>query len=368
MKKVFGTFAAVLIGCIALILSLVLVTALVSTVNPFDSQDDEEDQNQEPITCSPGSGAENIPEEYRDLVFEAAKISGLDPAIHAAQIDQESSWNPEAQSPAGAKGIAQFLDATWKEQGQGGDVWDPKDAIPAQGRYMKWIEKYLTDNGFSGAENMLELTLAGYNAGIGTVVASGGIPNNAETQEYVKKIPALAQSKYKDACVPIDTEDNDVEFVNSGKWSSPLPGAGITSGYGRRTCPTGNCTEDAMNHQGIDLAIGGNANVLAPADMEVTFAGGNDYWAQWYGTWIIGKQIGGEEFVFEFHHCKPGSLKVKTGKKVAAGTALCTEGRSGNATGVHLHFQIGKPGIDPTQPTRRKTLDPKPILVNKKVL
>ncbi|MGP5001855.1 transglycosylase SLT domain-containing protein [Glutamicibacter ardleyensis] len=366
MKKVFGTFAAVLIACIAIILGLALVTALVSTAGPSaDKKDDEQEEN---ISCSPGSGADNIPEEYREFIFAAAENSGFDASILAAQIDQESSWNPEAVSPSDAKGIAQFLDSTWKEHGNGGDVFDPEDAILAQGAYMKWIKEYLSDNGFSDADNMLELTLAGYNAGIGNVVKSGGIPRNAETEAYVKEIPALAQSKYKDACLPLDSENNDIEFVNSGKWSSPLPGARFSSGYGMRPCPTGNCTPDAMNHQGIDLSTGGGSNVLAPADMEVTFAGNKDYWAQWYGTWILGEQIGGEKFVFEFHHCVHGSLKVSKGQKVTAGTPLCTEGNTGNSKGAHLHFQVGKPGTDPTQPTRRKTLDPKPILIAKKVL
>ncbi|WP_431711469.1 transglycosylase SLT domain-containing protein [Glutamicibacter uratoxydans] len=365
MRRLFSTLATLLAACIAVILGLAVVAALLFTTRPGDKADTDEGQP-DLISCSPGAGAGNIPEEYRELVFAAARTAEVDPSIIAAQIDSESSWNPTAVSPKGAKGIAQFLDDTWAEQGEGGDVMNPNDAIPALGRYMKWIKTYLSNNGFREADNMLELTLAGYNAGIGNVTHAGGIPNNAETRNYIKKIPALAQTKYKDACLPLNQDD--IEFVRSRKWSSPLPGGRLTSGYGPRPCPTRNCNYDTLNHQGIDLSTGGGAKVLAPADMEVTYTSNNDYWARWYGTWILGQQMGGEQFVFEFHHCEHGSLKVTVGQKVSAGTPLCIEGNTGNSSGAHLHFQIGKPGTDPTQPTRRNTLDPRPILIAKKVL
>lgn len=39
-------------------------------------------------------------------------------------------------SSAGAQGPMQFIPTTWGRYGEGGDVWDPEDAIPAAGRLL----------------------------------------------------------------------------------------------------------------------------------------------------------------------------------------------------------------------------------------
>jgi murein DD-endopeptidase MepM/ murein hydrolase activator NlpD len=41
-----------------------------------------------------------------------------------------------------------------------------------------------------------------------------------------------------------------------------------------------------------------------------------------------------------YAHLKPGSVRVKVGDRVAAGTPLGKLGSSGNSTEPHLHFQV----------------------------
>ena len=66
----------------------------------------------------------------------------LTPSLLAAQVEVESNWNPRAESPAGAQGLAQFMPATWATWGRDGDrdgaadVMNPLDAIAAQGALM----------------------------------------------------------------------------------------------------------------------------------------------------------------------------------------------------------------------------------------
>lgn len=134
------------------------------------------------------------------LEYAAANCDGIDAPTLAAQIESESNWNPDAQSPAGAQGIAQFMPATWAAYGQdangdgAADVWDPADAIPTQGYYMCLTQNQIIDyeeEGILDPAHRLEHTLAGYNAGVGAVVKAGGVPVNGETEHYVPKIMSL---------------------------------------------------------------------------------------------------------------------------------------------------------------------------------
>ena len=126
------------------------------------------------------------------------------PSIIAAQIDQESNWNPNAGSSAGAQGIAQFMPSTWASAGKDGDgdgkadIWNPHDAIWSQGNYMCGLASQVETAKKSGklTGDTLQLTLAAYNAGLGSVLKYGGIPPFTETTNYVKRIVDLARTKY----------------------------------------------------------------------------------------------------------------------------------------------------------------------------
>lgn len=80
-----------------------------------------------------------MPDNQFDSFFqESAREVQLDWLWLKAQAKVESNLNPNAVSVAGAKGISQFTDATWNTTGIGsGDKFNPRDAIMAQGRYMK---------------------------------------------------------------------------------------------------------------------------------------------------------------------------------------------------------------------------------------
>ena len=137
-----------------------------------------------------------VPEQYEDLVTWAVATycPQMSPGLLAAQLEAESNWNPNAQSPVGAKGIAQFMPATWKAYGMDGNgdkrknILDPADAIPAAARYDCVLRDAVRK--ISGDPDAL--MLAAYNAGPGAVSSHGGIPPYEETQNYVAKILARA--------------------------------------------------------------------------------------------------------------------------------------------------------------------------------
>lgn len=108
-----------------------------------------------------------IPAQYQSYVDKAAKDTGLPRDIIAAQIQTESSWNPDAVSPAGAEGIAQFEPGTYASYGpKGGSPYNVADAFAAYTAYMKAL---LKQEGGS-----IRNALAAYNAGPGNLSAGYG--------------------------------------------------------------------------------------------------------------------------------------------------------------------------------------------------
>ena len=115
-------------------------------------------------------------------VTEYAKEYEVDPRLVYAVISVESSWNPKAKSPAGAKGLMQLMPATVRGLGVT-DPYCPEQNIKAGIRYLSQLKKR-----YNGDR---QLTLAAYNAGMGNVDKYGGVPPFKETRDYVKKVLAL---------------------------------------------------------------------------------------------------------------------------------------------------------------------------------
>jgi len=113
--------------------------ALVRQLNPQGIETPATKQTVLPVTT------QVVP--YQDLYVQAAQEHGLDWALLAAQGAVESAFNPNAVSTAGAQGIAQFMPMTWASWGQGGDPFNPNDAIPAQARYVKYLWDYMSKKG-----------------------------------------------------------------------------------------------------------------------------------------------------------------------------------------------------------------------------
>jgi cell wall-associated NlpC family hydrolase len=189
-----------------------------------------------------------IPSQYVGWVGQAGSMcAAVPPAIIAAQIKTESDWNPNAVSPVGAQGIAQFMPGTWAVYGTDANndgtasVWDPADAIVSMGRYDCSLARDLAQARNSGqvSGDLTSLTLAGYNAGEGAVLQAHGVPPYVETQAYVAKILQLAQ-QYQ---LPTATNSSGAgaAIVAAAEKELGLPyvyGGGNTSGptYGGFDC------------------------------------------------------------------------------------------------------------------------------------
>ncbi|MBO8203378.1 bifunctional lytic transglycosylase/C40 family peptidase [Streptomyces smyrnaeus] len=138
-----------------------------------------------------------VPAAYAKLIQKAGNMcEAINPALLAAQLKQESGFNPNAQSPAKAQGIAQFIPATWATHGldANGDgkknVHDPEDAIPSAASY----DCKLAANVKNVPGNLTDNMLAAYNAGPYAVIKYGGVPPYSETKNYVATIRRMEQS------------------------------------------------------------------------------------------------------------------------------------------------------------------------------
>ena len=133
------------------------------------------------------------PLHYSDLVREQAGKRGIDPALLAAVIYQESKFRPSAKSSSGAIGLMQLTPTTAKgiairtggSRFHTSDLLDPEINI----RYGAW---YLA-NLFRKYGNE-RLVLAAYNAGQGNVDkwrAAGQPIEFSETRAYVARVEHL---------------------------------------------------------------------------------------------------------------------------------------------------------------------------------
>lgn len=116
---------------------------------------------------------------FEDIVRQAAAANGVDPNLVDAIVVNESGFNPEATSGAGAQGLMQLMPATAAALGVD-NPYDPVQNIGAGTRYLR----QLLDR-FGGD---VRLAVAAYNAGPGAVDQYGGVPPYAETRRYVERV------------------------------------------------------------------------------------------------------------------------------------------------------------------------------------
>ncbi|HZU20370.1 MAG TPA: lytic transglycosylase domain-containing protein [Gaiellaceae bacterium] len=133
------------------------------------------------------------PLRYAEYVRVHAREHGLDPALLAAVIYQESKFNPDARSSSGAIGLMQLTPSTAhgiaiRTHGTAfrtSDLFNPEINI----RYGAW---YLHD--LFAKYRSEPLVLAAYNAGQGNVdrwIASGEPIQYPETAAYVQRVEHL---------------------------------------------------------------------------------------------------------------------------------------------------------------------------------
>jgi hypothetical protein len=122
-----------------------------------------------------------VPARYAPAILRSSQRWSVSAGLLSAQLYAESNFNPYAVSPAGARGIAQFMPGTARSYGLS-NAFDASASIDAQAHMMRDLLRRF---------GSVPLALAAYNAGPGAVARCGCIPPYRETQGYVARILGL---------------------------------------------------------------------------------------------------------------------------------------------------------------------------------
>jgi murein DD-endopeptidase MepM/ murein hydrolase activator NlpD len=149
--------------------------------------------------------------------------------------------------------------------------------------------------------------------------------------------PALSQELSSPAIASIEPEAAS-EDAQVGAIVPPLP-LQVTSAFGWRSDPF---TGQARFHRGVDLKAAYGQDVQAAAAGTVVVSGEQGG----YGTTIVIEHPDGSRS--RYAHLSVASVPV--GTQVEAGQEVGRAGRSGRATGTHLHFEVTSPAGKPLSP------------------
>ena len=116
--------------------------------------------------------------------------------------------------------------------------------------------------------------------------------------------------------------------IGTGTLIVPTNGGYVSSGFG---------TRDGQMHKGIDIARPNTYTIVAADTGRVTFAGTDGG----YGKKVIIDHGNGIETVY----AHLASFTVKKGQVIEQGKRIGVMGKTGWATGVHLHFEVYSNGV-----------------------
>ncbi len=139
----------------------------------------------------------------------------------------------------------------------------------------------------------------------------------------------LIRHEFADGTVDYFNEKG--ESVRKALLRTPIDGARLSSGYGKRRHPVLGYTR---MHRGVDFSAPSGTPVMAAGDGVVEFAGPNGG----YGRYLRIRH--NASFKSAYAHLKGFSKNVRVGSRVKQGQIVAYVGSTGMSTGPHLHYEI----------------------------
>lgn len=134
--------------------------------------------NASTAACSLGTSTSN-PSELDAYFQEAADTYQISVDLLKAVAKQESGFQTGIVSSAGAIGVMQLMPSTASALGIS-NPYDARENIMGGAKLLSQLSSRYNNN--------LDLMLAAYNAGTGSVDQYGGVPPYQETQNFISKI------------------------------------------------------------------------------------------------------------------------------------------------------------------------------------
>jgi len=184
-----------------------------------------------------------------------------------------------------------------------------------------------------------------------TVVADGQIAEPLQTVEVSERIEGTSAAR--DAFTALSwaemlvrkygTRDYSYDATaGSIRWPFPTQ-VKISSGYGERVAPCQGCSSI---HMGLDFQPPNDSPIYAIADGVVAVSQDDSYG---YGNHVYidhGDLLGdGNDIQSLYAHMQHGSVPLVAGQVIHAGDFIGLVGRTGTATGIHLHFELLVNGV-----------------------
>jgi soluble lytic murein transglycosylase len=141
-----------------------------------------------------------FPVLHADALVESSRAMSLDPALVAGLIRQESTWNPDAVSPVGARGLMQLMPQVGASiaSGRGYPVWnavllfDPDVSMQLGTRHLA--------SSLRGGDDPTR-ALAAYNAGASRVTRWSRRPGVSDPELFAEWIPFVETRDYVRAVI-----------------------------------------------------------------------------------------------------------------------------------------------------------------------
>jgi len=261
-------------------------------------------------TAYDGSSARAATTRPVARVFSVSPRTVTLPALPAVRlrVDQPGSSRVSARLvfwPRGGGAVVARVDLGWIRAGRTLRVQWPSGMTVAPGRYL--VRLHVKDRD--------DRTLARGASSSGranlTVRAAPTAPSATATTPAQLVVPSAPSAP--------------------GTYAFPVAGPHTLGGDDGRF----GAGRDGHVHQGQDVPAAEGVPVVAPVAGTVR---STDYQAGGAGYYVV--LDGSDARSYFFAHCQKGSFAVLPETAVGVGQHLCNVGRTGSATGPHLHFEI----------------------------
>jgi murein DD-endopeptidase MepM/ murein hydrolase activator NlpD len=158
---------------------------------------------------------------------------------------------------------------------------------------------------------------------------------NISVAEMVLSGQKIRLYRYKTKDGLVDFYNENGQSVRKALLRTPIDGARISSGFGRRRHPILGYTR---MHKGLDFAARRGTPIYAAGHGVVDFAGLKGS----YGKYVRIRHTGAYKTAYA--HMHRYGKGVRTGSRVHQGQIIGYVGSTGRSTGPHLHYEVHKNG------------------------